>query len=341
MYNGTKPAGQIKTVSYDNRNRPFSSSWSSLGPSVATTYDAASRVTRISKNNDETVVAFRYDDANNKIGEDQTVARYPTRTLETYPDADNNARSIGGTGVGSYGLAYDSRNQLARVEFGGPGGSAWYNLTYDVNGNLRKRQNVLQGGDSTNFAYDEINRIAMVEQTSAADTVFARSWRQYDNLNRMTATWREEQSAKGERFGDETLGQLTSAVYNADYVQTPNPANWDRSVSYNVDSLNRLGVNENGTLTSYSADAVNQYTAITGQGAAYDGNFNMAYLNGGNIYYDAEKHVTSITVGGSPVAQFVYDGLGRCLKRTLDNVTTLFLFNGWQPLMEWDAAGNM
>src|SRR5207248_1556797 len=107
----TNPAGQFKTISYDNRNRPFSSNWSSLGPSVATTYDAASRITRISTNNDETVVAFRYDDANYKIGEDQTVAGYPTRTLETYPDADGNARSIGVTGVGSYGLEYNSRNQ--------------------------------------------------------------------------------------------------------------------------------------------------------------------------------------------------------------------------------------
>ena len=100
-------------------------------------------------------------------------------------------------------------------------------------------------------------------------------------------------------------------------------------------------MNDNGTLTNYTPDPVNQYTAITGQGAAYDGNFSLSYLNGGNVYYDAEKHVTSITVGGSPVAQFVYDGLGRCLKRTLDNVTTLFLYHGWQPLMEWDGAGNM
>jgi RHS repeat-associated protein len=337
----TNPAGQTKTISYDNRNRPFSSSWSSLGPNVAIAYDAANRMTRISTNNDETMVAFRYDDANNKIGEDQTVTGYPTHTLETYPDADNNARSIGVTGVGSYGLAYDSRNQLSRVEFGGPGGSAWYNFTYDVNGNLQKRQNVLQGGDSTNFAYDETNRTTMVEQTRAADTIFARSWQQYDNLNRMTATWRDEQSGKGERFGYDTIGQLTSAVYNADNVWTPDPSNWDRSVNYNVDPLNRLSVNDNGTLTSYTPDPVNQYTAITGQGAAYDGNFNMSYLNGGNVYYDAEKHVTSITVGGSPVAQFVYDGLGRCLKRTLDNVTMLFLYHGWQPLMEWDAAGNM
>jgi RHS repeat-associated protein len=337
----SNPANQTKTISYDNRNRPFSSSWSALGPNVAITYDAASRMTRISTNNDETVVAFRYDDANNKIGEDQTVAGYPTRTLETYPDADNNARSIGVTGVGSYGLEYNERNQLARVQFGGAGGSTWYNFTYDGNGNLRKRQNVLQGSDSTNFGYDEINRISMVEQSGAGDAVFARSWQQYDNLNRMTATWRDEQGGKGERFGYDIMGQLTTAVYNADNVQTTNPNNWDRSVSYNVDPLNRVSVNDNGTLTSYTPDPVNQYTAITGQGAAYDGNFNISYLNGGNVYYDAEKRVTSITVGGTLVAQFVYDGLGRCLKRTLDNVTTLFLYHGWQSLMEWDAGGNM
>jgi RHS repeat-associated protein len=38
-------------------------------------------------------------------------------------------------------------------------------------------------------------------------------------------------------------------------------------------------------------------------------------------------------------ASFVYDGLGRCVKRTLNGVTRVFNYDGWQPIYEWGAAG--
>ena len=48
--------------------------------------------------------------------------------------------------------------------------------------------------------YDALNRPVEWENTGAGDGPFARSWQEYDNVGRMTATWRDEQSSKGEKL---------------------------------------------------------------------------------------------------------------------------------------------
>ncbi len=58
---------------------------------------------------------------------------------------------------------------------------------------------------------------------------FATSHYDYDLNNNIQDTYRDEQAGKGERFGYDYANQLSSAVYNADNVQTPNPTNYDRS----------------------------------------------------------------------------------------------------------------
>src|SRR5205085_4404625 len=39
---------------------------------------------------------------------------------------------------------------------------------------------------------------------------------------------------------------------------------------------------------------------------------------------------------GEDDGQFVYDGLGRCLKRTIDGDTTRIVYDGWEPIWELD-----
>ena len=155
--------------------------------------------------------------------------------------------------------------------------------------------------------------------------MFARSHYHYDTLSREVAMWRDEQGGKGDRFDYSPTNQLTNVSYNADQVWTGSPQNASRTVGYNYrpDTLNRQSMNDNGAVSNYTADAMNQYTAITGQGIHYDGNFNIWYLNGGYVYYDADKRVTSVWVGGSEWMHFTYDGLGRCVRRMEMGTTTL------------------
>src|SRR5205807_3750731 len=144
------------------------------------------------------------------------------------------------------------------------------------------------------------------------------------------------------RFSYNTTNQLTSVAYQADQVYTGNPINAlkTQQYTYTPDTLNRQSVNDNGAVSNYTADGMNQYTDITGQGIHHDGNFNIWYLNGGYVYYDADKRVTSVWVGGSEWMHFTYDGLGRCVKRMEMGTTTLFTYDEWNQMLEWDEWGN-
>ncbi len=62
---------------------------------------------------------------------------------------------------------------LAEHRIGNRGPTPWFHYTYDVNGNVTKRQNVRQGMDATNVEYDSLDRPTKCVQTGANDVAFA------------------------------------------------------------------------------------------------------------------------------------------------------------------------
>jgi RHS repeat-associated protein len=342
LYQYTTPYGWIKTFTYDNRNRATNANWdTSYGQDVTITYDAASQVKTIVSG--PTTVAFGYDNAGNKIWEDQTVSGLPTRRVNTVPDSDSNRDSLTVTtgATTNYGLSYDytQRQQLAHIKT--TSGSEMFEFTHDRSGNLKKRQNTYQGLNATNFDYDKLNRVTLCEQTGQNDVPFATNHYSYDLNNNLQYTYREEQADKGERFEYDFSNQIKTVYYNANNPQNSPPSGFDRSVTYNysADGLNRTSVNDNGVTTSYTPNWLNQYTTVGAQALVHNGNFHLYSFNGWTYVYDADARLTSATATGQS-AGFVYDGLGRCVKRTINGAVTLITYDGWQPIVEWDSAGN-
>lgn len=347
------PAGQYKHVTFDTRNRPTHSWWDGgAGPDVMTHYDAAGRLADITTNGGETTIVFGYDDANRKIWEDQTLAGYPTRGVVTPRDADGNHTKLEmyTNGVINYGVYYDytQRNQLSHI-YWDSSHTPWIDYTYDVSGNITKRQDVYVGvNDSVNISsnyYDALNRPTVWENTKSGDGWFARSHYQYDNVGREVATWRDEDNglgnARGERFEYDPTNQLKRVWYEAQNVEntgTPQNAVQDQQYFYTPDKLNRSSITENGAVTNYTTNAMNQITMWGGQACQYDGNFSFKYMGGWSFSYDAERRLTGLDTG-SPRARFVYDGLGRCVKRTIEGVTTIINYDGWNPIMEFNSSG--
>ena len=339
----TNPGGVIDKFTYDNRNRQLESKWpAGQGPDITTAYDAGSRVTSISTA-DGTTVGFGYDNANRQISEDQTLTGQPSRHIDMPVDVDGNRASLSLNGS-AYTFYYDytQRQQLAHIRNSPTLGSGlWFGYTYDLDGDLTKRQDLVQGLDSTLFSYDVLDRVTLCTQTGANDVAFAWSHYDYDLNNNIQDTYRDEQAGKGERFGYDDANQLSSAVYNADNVQTPNPTNYDRSVSYTCDALNRMSMNDNGTLTNYTPNGLNQLTAVTGMQSTYDNNFNQKKLGGWIYAYDAARRVTAANNNSTGQSVFFfYDGLNRCVKRMTDGVTKHITYDGWKPIEEWDASGD-
>jgi RHS repeat-associated protein len=343
------PADQYQRFHFDERNRLDHSWWDSgVGPDVVTEYDFANRVEEITTNGGETRVRFGYDKANRQVWEEQTLASYPTRRVETPRDADGNRLLLHVPGYFGIRYGYTERNQLAHIY--GLNWEPWFNYSYDPAGNLTKRQDVFWGvNDSLNVPgewYDPLNRPVMWENTQAGDVPYARSWYQYDTVGREVATWRDEQGGKGERFYYSTTDQLTNVRYNADQVWTGNPVNWDRWVDYGhtPDTLNRWYLNDNGNFAWVGINPLNQYTSIGGVALGYNGNFNLISYGGWTAIYNAQNQLTSASANGNSVS-FTYDGVGRCVRRVVyppggGSRTTLIAYDGWKPTVEFDGAGN-
>jgi RHS repeat-associated protein len=339
------PGDQYQHFYYDSRNRQRHSWWDgNAAQDIGTNYDAASRMTDITTNSGETVVAFGYDDANRQVWEDQTLAGYPTPHVTTHRDADGNRADLSVDNYYQVYFDYTQRNQLWHIYGGGYGGLC--NFSYDPAGNLTKRQSQIFWPNSTNLAYDELNRATMVEQTGYMENWMARTWYQYDNVGREVARWRDEDEGmgpgRGERFGYNVLGQITRAQYNAQQVWTGNAANAVLDQSYDVTPLNRNAVWNNGQGTAYAFNALNQYTSVNGAPYNYDGNFNLAAAPNWSGAYDGQSRLMTAGHDGN-VAFFTYDGLGRCVRRIVyapdgSFKTLIFAYDGWNPVVEYDGA---
>jgi RHS repeat-associated protein len=126
----------------------------------------------------------------------------------------------------------------------------------------------------------------------------------------------------------------------AKYNVEPEAAAGPYTVAYTNDAINRLSVNDSrGTVINYTPNGLNQYTAVSGfTPPSYDANFNLSGYTGWTFIYDADKRLKS-AYGNGHNAQFVYDGLGRCVRRTIDTVTTVLTYDEWKPIAEWTGAG--
>lgn len=321
----------------------------------------------------ETKINFGYDTANRKIWEDQRLDGHATRRILTELNPDGTRRNLQITsstpgtqidpltiaampGSGSYFVQYDYTpcNQLRTIV-----GEDWsFTYSYDASGNMTERLAEYNGRSSLTSCptanYDARNRPTLWQQTSNGQT-FATSHYQYDSAGREVATWREEQNNLGERFSYSPTNQLTSAAYNAAGVSSGNPSNATRTVTYQyTDKLNRSSVTDtpqSGTpiVTNYSPVALNQYGSVGGFTYGYDDNFNLKEVGpepsvpnmaGLHVSYNAANQVVS-AVGHHPYTnddhvEYVYDGLGRCVKQTINGVATLLVYDGWKAIAEFD-----
>ena len=185
-----------------------------VAPITGTHYDAASRITKIET--PETGIHYGYNQAKRVIWEDQILLGYPTRRIEKAPDADGNPTQllVTANGVMDFAVHYDytQRNQLAHITQGDY--TPLYTYAYDRAGNMTMRRGDLVG-DATNApsnTYDALNRPTYWEQTRGGGLWFGRSHYQYDKVGREIATWREEETNKGEWFRYSPTNQIAGCA---------------------------------------------------------------------------------------------------------------------------------
>src|ERR1700688_1317938 len=89
---------------------------------------------------------------------------------------------------------------------------------------------------------------------------------------------------------------------------------------------------------SYTADALNQYTAVGAVTPSYDGNSNLTSDGTFTFGYDAENRLTSASGAGNTAA-YTYDAQGRRKTKTVNGTTTVFVTDaGNREVLEYDGT---
>src|SRR5580700_6297950 len=80
---------------------------------------------------------------------------------------------------------------------------------------------------------------------------------------------------------------------------------------------------ETASKVNYTANALNQYTAVGAVKPSYDGNGNLT-MDGTFTYgYDAENRLAFASGAGNS-ASYAYDAQGRRKSKTVNGITTMF-----------------
>ena len=303
----TDPNGNVTTNSYDADDRLLSVT-DPLFRQTVYTYDAMSRRVSVSNPAISTSPLLQQ-------------SYTPDGLIGSLTDANGNTTSF----------APDGFDRLATTTY--PGGST-ETLSYDADGNVLTRKT--RAGATITFSYDTLNRLAAKAAPSEPNVTYA-----YDPASHLIGV--SDNSAA-------MTPPASSASYSAnlayDQLNRPLTVNWSpapvqttptaasASFAFGYDATNRR-INQTGdnswwsypttaTKVSYTANALNQYTAVGSVTPSYDGNGNLTSDGTFTYGYDAENRLISAS-GSGLTASYAYDAQGRRKSKTVNGTSTVFV----------------
>jgi RHS repeat-associated protein len=267
---------------------------------------------------------YTYDALNRRTG-----VTYADTSTTTYTyDAGNRLTQVVDSISGTITRTYDGLNRLTSDTT--PQGSVSY--TYDTAS--RRTSMTVAGQPTINYAYDNANRLTQITQGSSV-VGFG-----YDAAGRRTSLT----LANGilVEYAYDVASRVTGITYKQGQTVLGN-------LTYEYDkagnrtkiggSFARTGIPQSVTSTAYNA--ANHQTTFDDKTLTYDNNGNLTSIvdaTGTTLYtWSARNQLIGIS-GPSVNASFVYDGLGRREKKTINGSLTEFLFDGVNPVQETSGA---
>lgn len=334
----TDALNNLTQLAYDN-NGNLVSLTDAQGGATQHAYDAKNRlITRtdpLLKSE-----SFTYDGNDNTI---QYTDRKAQVTTYTY-DPLNRRTQINYADASSTAYTYDAADRLTQVN---DSASGVITHTYD---NLDRLTGETTPQGSVNYGYDNASRrtaLTVLGQTNISYD--------YDTANRLTQITQGSATVKfnydaAARRSSLTLPNGIVATYSYDAASQLTGITYKLGatslgdLNYAYDAVgNRTKIsgtlartNLPPTLSTATYDAANRLTDWNGTGITYDANGNM--LNDGTRTYtwDARNRLTSIA--GTVTANFQYDAFGRRIQKTVNGVTTKYLYDGINPVQEFTGS---
>ncbi len=246
----------------------------------------------------------------------------PDGLIASLTDANNNTTSF----------TPDGFDRLSTTSY--PDGST-ENLTYDSDSNVLTRQT--RAGPTIAFTYDTLNRLSAKAPPSEPTVSYA-----YDLASHLIGIG-DNSSAIARPAA--SASYATALAY--DQLNRPLAVSWrpapaqaaptaaTASFAFGYDATNRR-IGQSATDKSwwsfpaaaanvgYSANNLNQYSAVGAVTPSYDGNGNLTSDGTFTYRYDAENRLISAS-GTGLAASYTYDAQGRRKSKTVNGTTTIYV----------------
>ncbi|MEI7881517.1 MAG: RHS repeat-associated core domain-containing protein, partial [bacterium] len=324
------------------------------GVVTAYNYDGLGQLTNISYSDNTPAVAFTY----NRLGQQDTITDGTGTRLFSYTDAFQLASETNTTA--ELVRIYDSQGRPAGYDLVTVGSTSvvssirydhdslgrFSSLSNNVGGALRAATysslpgsdllpgyDIFSGGTAASLSVTRSfesrrNLITQILNTSGTNLVS-----QFDYVNDAVGrrTQRVDSSSLTNDFGYNSRSELIEALMGTN------------NYAYRYDPIgNRTVATNNGAVTEYQANALNQYSQITNNHSpitpAYDLDGNMTAYHGWAFAWDAENRMTGAS-NESAVANYSYDYMSRRYRKIVNGVTNNFVYDGWNLVRETSSAG--
>ncbi len=296
----TDAEGRTTRYEYDSLGRR-SDTYLPLNQSRSQTYDEVGNLKTSTDFNGKTI-AYGYD-AQNRL----TSKSFADGTKVTYSYTFNGLQdkvtflSATGAVTAIYDYDYDVRDRLIKRTDTIDGVARAIEYGYDIGSN---RTSVTTASGTTTYTYDERNRLDLVKQNG----VLAADY-DYDAISNLTQTTFGNGTRENRSY--DTLNRLTTL------------------------ETKRLGDNTSLSKYVYTLDKVGDRKSVTetqnGQGRS------IAYTYD-DLYRLTKESIVDI-VNGDRTSSYVYDKVGNRLGKTMNGVTTAYVYDGNDRLINEKVNG--
>lgn len=159
-------------------------------------------------------------------------------------------------------------------------------LTFDAR--FRRTGLSYANGTGVDYAYDVASRL--LDVNNVTDTGQLKYAYSYDDVgNRLSMSVTDSSGTKIHMYDYDNIYQVTDVNYpeDFDYLATDTTFNYD-------EVGNRTSVVDDDGAVNYTANALNQYSAVADVNCLYDNNGNMTYDGRYEYAYDAENRLVRV-----------------------------------------------
>jgi RHS repeat-associated protein len=351
----TAPSGQISRFTYDKLNH-VTEVTDSLGGVTTYGYDTPGRLGSVTDARSN-LTMYEYDDFNRLANR-----KDPLSKTETFSyDVNGNLRQRIDRKGQTTTRGYDALNRLSQITYddmstiiyGYDAGNRLTTITDSLNGTItrtfdnldrlksettpqgvvsytydaadRRASMTVAGQPAVTYGYDDANRLISVTQGTSIVTIT------YDDADRRSTLTLPNGIVT--TYGYDNADQLTSLTYTRGQTTLG-------TLTYSYDLAGRrtdIGgmwarTGLPAAVPSATHDPANRLAQWAGITFSHDSNGNLASDGLTSYTWNARDQLVGLDGGTS--ASFTYDGLGRRSRKTVDGVTTSFLYDGANALQE-------